>query len=414
MTLHIRKDAPAYTAEHLTGAAPQRQGGHRATSEESPAPTAESFFKNVNQLALVNISKWVRALFGDKIKLRAKSGAWRITSKDLRRDLEEDLSISQRGVWDDGTEKGSSPIDLVLEYLPRKSSIAPTDCSRRSSLAVQADGRPSRGLGWDKDDGGGARPYEELGTDEQIPHGHDRPRGLAQRLHPWCERNAAADPCQRADRPSRRHAGRVRLRRDAAAPMLMTPLDGNNSFRPRPLTDVDVSVVQEQLQHLGLKRISKDVVHQAVEQRAHECALSSRARLPRRPRVGRPGAPGESLPDLLRQRRLRVREGDRPHVPDQHGGAHLQSRLQGRSPAGARRPAGHPEVNRLPRARRRMVLRQPARRQRRQGCQPAPARQMADRGRRDARDEPGRGHAAQVLHHAAPPNATGRAMAGAK
>jgi hypothetical protein len=58
-----------------------------------------------------------------------------------------------------------------------------------------------------------------------------------------------------------------------AAPMLMTPLDGDNAFRPRPLTDVDVSVVQEKLQHLGLKRISKDVVHQAVEQRAHECGF---------------------------------------------------------------------------------------------------------------------------------------------
>jgi hypothetical protein len=55
------------------------------------------------------------------------------------------------------------------------------------------------------------------------------------------------------------------------APILMTPLRPDGAFKPRPLRDVDVGVVQEKLQHLGLKRISKDVVHQAVDVRAHEC-----------------------------------------------------------------------------------------------------------------------------------------------
>ena len=54
------------------------------------------------------------------------------------------------------------------------------------------------------------------------------------------------------------------------APMLMQPLQGENDFTPRPLTDVDVGIMQEQIQHLGLKRISKDVMHQAVDVRAHE------------------------------------------------------------------------------------------------------------------------------------------------
>jgi predicted P-loop ATPase len=54
------------------------------------------------------------------------------------------------------------------------------------------------------------------------------------------------------------------------APLLMRPLESVDGFHPRALTDVDVGIVQERLQNLGLERISKDVMHQAVDIRAHE------------------------------------------------------------------------------------------------------------------------------------------------
>jgi predicted P-loop ATPase len=57
------------------------------------------------------------------------------------------------------------------------------------------------------------------------------------------------------------------------APILMRSLVGENDFTPRPLTDVDVSIMQDRLQHLGLKRLAKDTVHQAVDVRARECAF---------------------------------------------------------------------------------------------------------------------------------------------
>jgi predicted P-loop ATPase len=53
------------------------------------------------------------------------------------------------------------------------------------------------------------------------------------------------------------------------APILTTPLKPDSGFKPRPVRDVDVGLVQEKLQHLGLKRISKDTAHQAVDMRAH-------------------------------------------------------------------------------------------------------------------------------------------------
>src|SRR5262249_12940122 len=57
------------------------------------------------------------------------------------------------------------------------------------------------------------------------------------------------------------------------APILMRPLAGENNFVPRPLTDVDVGILQDELQHRGLKRIGKDVMHQAVDVRASQCAF---------------------------------------------------------------------------------------------------------------------------------------------
>jgi predicted P-loop ATPase len=57
----------------------------------------------------------------------------------------------------------------------------------------------------------------------------------------------------------------------SCAAMLVKPLKGENGFEQRPCTDIDVSLVQERLQHLGLPRISKDVVHQAVAMRAADC-----------------------------------------------------------------------------------------------------------------------------------------------
>ena len=55
------------------------------------------------------------------------------------------------------------------------------------------------------------------------------------------------------------------------APMLMQPLEAVEDFEVRVLTDVDVGLVQDRLQHAGLSRLSKDTVHQAVDIRSQQC-----------------------------------------------------------------------------------------------------------------------------------------------
>src|ERR1700730_12814038 len=53
--------------------------------------------------------------------------------------------------------------------------------------------------------------------------------------------------------------------------MLMRALDEPaGAFKPRPVTDVDVSRIQEMLQKLALVRLPKDITHQAVDRVAHE------------------------------------------------------------------------------------------------------------------------------------------------
>ncbi len=54
------------------------------------------------------------------------------------------------------------------------------------------------------------------------------------------------------------------------APVITAALPGEELGDVRPVTDVNVSKVQEWLQHAGVQRIGKDVVHQACDQRAHE------------------------------------------------------------------------------------------------------------------------------------------------
>lgn len=57
----------------------------------------------------------------------------------------------------------------------------------------------------------------------------------------------------------------------ACIPILLQPLEDEVDFSQRPVSDTDISLIQERLQHAGLNRLSKEVTDQAVVQRAHEC-----------------------------------------------------------------------------------------------------------------------------------------------
>ncbi len=79
-------------------------------------------FRRVNDAAMQALHAWVTALFPQAL---TKGQGYRVTSKSLNRDLQEDLSIMPEGIVDFGVaDMGDSrqgrrtPIDLVMEWLP--------------------------------------------------------------------------------------------------------------------------------------------------------------------------------------------------------------------------------------------------------------------------------------------------------
>jgi hypothetical protein len=102
------KDAEAILAAAGT---PKKEKAAQRPSK----PAGDSFWQRVNSAALAHPEAWVRSLFPGAHK-EAGTGAWRVSSKELGRNLEEDISIHGDGVRDFGEEKPSTPIQLVVDY----------------------------------------------------------------------------------------------------------------------------------------------------------------------------------------------------------------------------------------------------------------------------------------------------------
>ena len=138
-----------------------------------------NFFKAVNRAALDNLGAWVPKLF-PKAKLQA-TGAYRVTSADLGRDYEEDLSIHPDGVQDFGPRKGLSPCDLVMEW-----GGAPTVQAAAHTLCEWL-GRSPTEFGWK--DAANSHSTDRPDTASDPPPAEDLP-GLRDHLaiEAWAER----------------------------------------------------------------------------------------------------------------------------------------------------------------------------------------------------------------------------------
>src|SRR4029450_620786 len=79
----------------------------QATTSSSPRSSEKSddgkqFWRKVNDIAFRHLGACVPEIFGRAAEYHPNPGAWRISSKALGRELEEDLSIHPDGVTDFG------------------------------------------------------------------------------------------------------------------------------------------------------------------------------------------------------------------------------------------------------------------------------------------------------------------------
>ena len=87
----------------------------------------DSFFRRVNAAALFDLSGWVPKLFTQAIHQPGTDG-WRVTSRHLSRDLEEDLSFHPSGITDFGEERGMTAIDVLMHHLGAPNALEAALC----------------------------------------------------------------------------------------------------------------------------------------------------------------------------------------------------------------------------------------------------------------------------------------------
>ena len=140
------KPAPQ-TLARLTAIVEAARGPKRA-KPKGKVHAGGDFWGNVNAAAIANLDAWVPALHPKACK--QSTGAWRVTSSDLGRDLEEDLSYHPDGIRDHGEECGLTPIDAVRKY-----RVGISDAPAAAMWLCRQLGIEPASLGWRADNDAG-------------------------------------------------------------------------------------------------------------------------------------------------------------------------------------------------------------------------------------------------------------------
>lgn len=130
-------------------ASPARPGEARGAIVAFQVGGGSNFFRNVNSAALKALDRWVPDLFPGA-RFQPNTGAYRVSSRDLGRGLQEDLSLSPIGIKDFGVHDMGDlrsgkrlPIDIVLAHVSGISNAKAAAHWLCDRLGVQ----PSE-LGW--------------------------------------------------------------------------------------------------------------------------------------------------------------------------------------------------------------------------------------------------------------------------
>lgn len=120
---YMRELVDESKARQATAKEADRMAARAAAPAPAPRPAAPvgdaggqvNDFRLVNDQALVLLHAWVPRVLPD---VREWQNGYRITSKALGRNLQEDLKLTPDGIYDFGEEQAMSPVDVVLKWLP--------------------------------------------------------------------------------------------------------------------------------------------------------------------------------------------------------------------------------------------------------------------------------------------------------
>jgi hypothetical protein len=162
-------------------AAKKSKASPRPSSPAKPAPSTKRSgddFARVNDAAMQNLHAWVSQLLP---AARAYHDGYRVSSSDLGRDLEEDLSILPSGIvdWGLNDQPGEArngrrtPIDLVMEHGHKKAAEALHWLADRLGINIDQPRTPRRSTTSGAPDG---PPGDEPPADDgHGPDGDQRP-----------------------------------------------------------------------------------------------------------------------------------------------------------------------------------------------------------------------------------------------
>lgn len=220
------------------------------------------FWRAVNDAALADRDLWVPALFPTAKK--SANGAWRITSRDLGRDYQEDLSIHETGITDFGPENTQTAISLTMAF-----GGAP-DAKAAAFWICEKLGRDPQSLGWH--DGGRRAARHETGYSTASASSPDLicgPKGKPI----WCAENACAvletDPAW---------AGVLAYDEFAAMTLVLQPIPGTtvprSNFTPRALADTDITAAVRWFNRNGFPDATKNTTADAMQAVAAQAVIS--------------------------------------------------------------------------------------------------------------------------------------------
>jgi putative DNA primase/helicase len=152
----------------------------RAERPQAPGEPLSDFLR-LNTMALVQLDAWVPVLFPTAQK-QPGTGAWRVRSKDLGRDREEDLSLHRDGINDYGDEEGLTAIDVVVKFggkTPREALAWLAD-ALGVRLATPAKPRPAQPE--PRADAAAAQAGEDPADPADPSEGEDKPAHWRTRL----------------------------------------------------------------------------------------------------------------------------------------------------------------------------------------------------------------------------------------